>query len=295
MIKKAIYGTAETFIDVTSRLQENLISKKTIPVNNYYFGKDPCPGSVKNLTITLNSGKEHTFSENSICILESLNEDFHTINKLGIFYTNNKINKTVTEASLTSIKKAKDTTKNVTIIVCPQEPGRQSYFPEVESMFKSSNHANIVSQILQALNMVKKYPNYKYVSFLEHDVLYPENYFDYSNLEIDNGRDCVWNDNFIGLCKDGFQKKIQNDTPLHQMTMKYNFAINFFEKLLLTYLRGEYESLEPSIRCSYTNSLPSVHINHNKPFTSHFNIYSKSPTKNNEYWGSCEQFTNLFS
>ena len=290
MIRIAYYGTENKKINVTDRILQDAKLKKTIIVNNSYFGIDPCPDALKKLFITLENDKVHLYNENSLCCLEFLNEDVSKKDRIGIFYTNNNINKLIIDKSLESIKNASEFSKNVIIIVCPQIPYQQKYFLEVESLFKSYNHANIASQIVQALSIVKNYTNFKYVSFLEHDVLYPENYFAYENFNVD----CIYNDNYIGLCKDGFQIKVQNDRPLHQITMNYSYAINYFEQLVLTYLRGEFKLLEPQDVCKYTNSLPSVHINHGKHFTSHFNTYSKKLIKSNDYWGDSIKYTSLF-
>ena len=290
MVKSAYYGSDRHFIDVTSRIQQDIFLKKSIIVSNGYFGSDPCPGTIKKLKVTLENDKQYIYTENSLCYFQTLSETFYTKDRIGIFYTNNKINQAVLNKSLETIFKAKEYSTKTEIIICSQSSCHQSYFLEIDSLFKSNHHANIATQVLQALNAVKNYNNFKYVSFLEHDVLYPQDYFNYADFDVD----CVCNDNYIGLNRHGFQQKTQNDQPLHQMTMKYSYAVSFFEKLVLTYLKGDFELLEPSIKHRHNNPTPSVHVNHGRHLTSHFNIYSKTTSAEDAYWGNAEQYSNLF-
>lgn len=290
VIKSAFYGAGDKTINVTTRLQQDIIVKKNILVSNGYFGVDPCPGVIKKLTITLENEKEHVFVENTPCYFETLNDSFYTKDRIGIFYTNNKLKDIILNKSLDTILRAKIFSGKTEIIVCSQKVKSQNYFIEIESLFKNNHHANIATQILQALHAVKNYNHFKYVSFLEHDVLYPEDYFNYPDFE----EDCMCNDNFIGVCGTGFQQKKQNDQPLHQMTMKYGYAVNYFEKLILTYLKGEFSMLEPPIKHRCFNKNPSIHVNHGKSFTSHYNIYSKTTTQEDPYWGEFSNYSNLF-
>lgn len=290
MIKSAHYGSGQHQIDVTEKIKKDFLSKKSIFVNNQYVGSDPCVNVVKNLRIVLDNNEEYSFKENTLCYFGTLDKRFNKCDRLGIFYTNNSIKPEIINKSLETIEIAKNFSGKTEVIVCPHKINQQKYFWEVESMFKSGGHINIATQILQLLNIVKDCPNFKYVSFLEHDVMYPENYFVYDNFDVD----CVCNDNYIGICKNGFQKKDQDHQPLHQITMKYDYAVKYFERLLLVYMRGEFELLEPSIKHRHTISNPSIHINHGNHFTSHYSIYSKDTTKENNYWGNFDKYSNLF-
>jgi hypothetical protein len=138
-------------------------------------------------------------------------------------------------------------------------------------------------QILQMLYFAQKIDKYSYVAFLEHDVLYPENYFEFEQFECDS----VVNMNYLGLCKDGFQEKNQNDEPLHQMIMKFDAAVYHFEKSIRILLERTFRVVEPEKSEQIWCDNPSLHINNSQHFTSHHSIYSKTKIRqSNEYWGS---------
>lgn len=292
MIKSAHYGSGDLQVDLTEKVKKDFIAKKSIFVSNQYAGFDPYPNVVKDLKIVLDNGEEFFYKENTFCHVGTLDKSFNGCDRIGIFYTNNGINPEVVNKSLETIEIAKNFSKKTEIIVCPYKIGNQNYFMEVESIFKIGGHINIVTQILQALYTVKNYSNFKYVSFLEHDVMYPENYFVYEDLDVD----CAYNDNYIGICKNGFQKKNQHSQPpLHQMTMKYEYALKHFERLLSVYMSRNFEILEPSGSQRRFISNPSVHINHGNHLTSHYSIYSKETTQSNDYWGSFGKYSKLFT
>jgi hypothetical protein len=129
------------------------------------------------------------------------------------------------------------------------------------------------------------------VSFLEHDVLYPEGYFDYPDFETG----VCTNMNYKGICADGWQNKTANHEPLHQMTMKFDEALVHFEALIKEAIAKGGVLLEPqSKRSKWKCVHPAVHMNHGKHFTSHFSIYSKETHQVDEYWGDASKYTGLF-
>lgn len=291
MIKSAYYGTDEKYIDVKDRILSDIRDKKCIKVSNAYFGKDPAVNVLKRLRIETEGGEVFVFNENSICHFNFLDKRILKKTRLGIFYTNNKIKDEVLDSSLASIQKSVQISNNVEVIVCPQISDRQKYFFEIDSIFKNNHHPNIASQILQCLSVLNNYSNFKYISFLEHDVLYPEDYFMFDDFE----ENCACNENYIGISKIGFQKSNGIDLPLHQMTMKADFAKSHFEKLLIKYLYGQFEMLEPSGNIKKIfNKNPSMHVNHGKNFTSHFQTYKKEYADKNEYWGEYYKYQNFF-
>lgn len=214
--------------------------------------------------------------------------------KLGIFYSNNDRpeTKSAINSSLQSIKiAAKD---EVDIITCMWYPQTGNPFTELLAWTRTQSHLNQVLQILQLLYFAKKHGNYKYVSFLEHDVLYPEHYFNYP--EFSNG-EAIVNVNYGGIGKYGFQEKIQHDLPLHQWHMTFIDAINHFESILPNAILTNDGVVEPqNIKVIRWNSehMP-LHINHGHHFTSHFSTYSSSTYAYHPYWKEFEQFKNLFS
>jgi hypothetical protein len=138
---------------------------------------------------------------------------------------------------------------------------------------------------MQLLYQAKEMHNYDYVSFLEHDVLYPEGYFDFPDFEEGN---VMTNMNYIGINEDGFQPLGQRDEPFHQMTMRFDEAIRHCESILSNALIRNAGLIEPQniIRKQWECTNPAIHINHGKHFTSHFNVYRKDNIYTHDgYWG----------
>lgn len=273
IINKAKYGN----VDVTQKVKSFIKNDKlTIKAGNDIFG-DTSPGNVKYLELDTSLGK-YTVKENNYISLPETQ-----INKLGIFYTNNNVPHVVKE-SILSLEKFKNIAD---IISCVWYPISENPFFEVGAMTKSSSHLNIIIQILQLLYIAKETKPYKYVSFLEHDVLYPDGYFDYPDFS--DGVMTNWN--YKGLCSSGWQDKTANHEPLHQMTMVFDDAILHFENLLKDAIRLGGVLVEPEIkRLKWNCPNPAVHINHGKHFTSHFNIYSRITHSNDQYWGDADKW-----
>ena len=102
--------------------------------------------------------------------------------KLGLYYSNNNIPKII-DYTLGNLRICSDL---VDIKTCVWQHIDNNPFPELLAMTKSRNHLNIIVQILQLLYSVPK-DQYKYVLFLEHDVLYPKYYFEFPDFD---ARDC---------------------------------------------------------------------------------------------------------
>ena len=288
-IIQARYGSPGKYIDVTEILKSRMHSNGLhITVNNNISG-DPALGSLKHLEIQieiLGEIKHYTYNENTVCALPETNTD-----RLGIFYSNNydsAIYPAIT-ASLQSIQRAAQSKAN--IITCMWRAHSGNPFTELIAWTNSNSHLNQVLQILQCLYTAGEVQDYRYVSFLEHDVLYSEYYFDYPNF--DSG--ILANMNYIGLNQNGWQARNQHDKPLSQLTMLYQDAVDHFSSLLKNALIYNNGVLEPPIPNNVWHCpAPSVHINHGKHFTSHYTIYSTSTTPHEPYWGDSTQYQHLF-
>lgn len=269
--------------DVTSVLKSKVVNDKLIVgVNNSNFG-DPKPGVVKTLLVKYvedDDEKKMTLTEGEILILP-----FTKSSKLGIFYTNNRIPHQILIQSLNSIKKASEK-HNVDIITSVWEHIPDNPFFEVMCPVRTGNHFNIAYQICQLLLTAQSSKRYETVSYLEHDVLYGEDYFDFEPFD----GNVICNHNYMGICKHGFQNKGQGDEPLHQLTLKFDFAFNHFRNTLMeSIVRGV--NLEPLHSPAYLRreaKQPSIHINHGHHFTSHFNIYQKKYYPEHPYWGKAD-------
>jgi hypothetical protein len=150
-------------------------------------------------------------------------------------------------------------------------------------------------QILQCIHTAKTMGNYDYVSFLEHDVMYGEGYFDYPEFE----RGAVWtNMNYGGINRDGWQERGQNDEPMHQMTMQIDDAIEHFTSILPNALVTNSGNIETQTmqRKQWNAVNQSIHINHGSHFTSHYNIYKKDNLSlQHSYWGNHIDYLHLFN
>lgn len=197
--------------------------------------------------------------------------------KAAIFYTDNT-NPHITKFVLNTINK---NTKDIKVITCSNTLIEDNPFENLIYDNPVRCHENILQKILMCLNHLKESGKYKYISFLEHDVLYPEGYFNYPEF-----KNVICNMNYIGVCENGFQEKLPAQLPLHQMTMTLDFAIkNFEEKMEITKKQG-WAFIEPESVERYKTINSAVHINHGKHFTSHFQCYKKETTTEDQYWGN---------
>lgn len=273
--------------DITDILNQRISNNKLlIKVNNDICG-DPAVGHVKWLEINYeidNQTFSDKFKEGTICSLPKSKQ-----NRLGIFYSNNN-NPTIfptIQKSLKSIEKASE--NKADILTCMWFPFENNPFSEIYSWYHSQSHLNQLLQIMQCLYFAREINDYEYVSFLEHDVLYGEGYFDYEDF---NDGEIWTNMNYIGVNKDGWQELGQRDEPFHQMTMKFKDAILHCESILSNALIRNSGLIEPQnlIRKQWESKNPSVHVNHGHHFTSHYSIYRPASSTNHPYWGDYKNY-----
>jgi hypothetical protein len=278
--------------DVTSILNSKVSNGRLlIKVNNDICG-DPKPGIVKYLKLKFEEAgsiQEAEWKEGSIC---SLPKSVH--NKLGIFYSNNDQPKTYATIDL-ALKRIELAARNkADILTCVWNSIPSNPFSEVLSWYKQSAHLTQVLQILQLLYLARETGSYDYVSFLEHDCLYGEGIFDYPDFW--NGT-ILCNMNYMGLCKDGWQQRGQNDRPFSQVTMRFDEAIKHFESILPNALVRNSGLVEPQVEMmEWKSAVPSIHVNHGYHFTSHYSIYRKDRFESEiPYWGKSADYVHLFS
>lgn len=276
---KATYGNQDCTQQIQSKVTNN---KLIIRADNNIVG-DTQPGVLKYLEIEIEGEKEiYKIKEGNLFVFPKPN-----YNKLGIFYSNNNTPSiySAIHASLKSIQKAAE--GKADILTCMWQHDSQNPFPEFLAWTHTSSHLNQLLQVMQLLYQAKEIGKYDYVSFLEHDVLYPEGYFDFPNFE----EGCVMtNMNYMGINSDGFQPLGQRDEPFHQMTMRFEEALKHCESILANALTRNSGCIEPQniTRKQWECINPSIHVNHGKHFTSHFNVYTKNVFKEHIYWGKHE-------
>jgi hypothetical protein len=285
-ILSATYGGVDCLHRVKSKVKGDRL---IIMANNDIIG-DTSPGYRKSLVVRFDT-ETITVEEGGLLVYPSTNND-----RLGIFYSNNinpKINNAIV-ASLKSIEKAAEEKADILTCMWRNEP--ENPFPEYICWTHTYSHLNQLLQVMQLLYVARDINDYKYVSFLEHDVLYPEGYFDYPNV---NEGEVITNMNYMGICKDGFQSVPTKHEPFHQMTMRFDEAITHCESILANALVNNSGLIEPQvgniIRTKWECKNPSVHINHGHHFTSHYSIYSSTDlSETGPYWGNHDNYLQLF-
>ena len=215
--------------------------------------------------------------------------------KLGVFYSNNNNPKIypAIKASLDSIKKASEGAAD--IITCVWNPIQNNPFKQTIAWTKTTSHLNQILQILQCLYTAREDSSYKYVSFLEHDVLYARGYFNFPQFK---RGEVLINMNYGGMIPSGFQKRKQDDQPFHQMTMRFDEAIKHCEDIMVNAIVTNDGLIEPKHhkRVVWESINENIHINHGSHFTSHFSIYDDmiNVTKEHPWWGDVYKYKHLF-
>lgn len=194
-ILQATYGGQDCLKEIEKNIINNTLRLR---VDNNIIG-DPAVGTAKHLEIKWeHEGKVYNkrYAENTFCTINTLKN-----NRLGIFYSNN--NKPETQAT---IKKSLETIKiaaegKADILTCMWQPQEGNPFQEYIAWTKTYSHLNQLLQIMQLLFIAKETGEYETVSFLEHDVLYPEDYFEFKTPK---KGELLCNMNYIGMKKRGF-------------------------------------------------------------------------------------------
>lgn len=285
-IIRATYGGTDCTKQIQSRVINNTLRLR---VDNNIIG-DPYVGKFKYLNIEWEHEgvvRNKRFPEGSFCAINT-----NKNSRLGIFYSNN--NKPETQ---NTIKKSLDTIRiaaegKADVLTCMWQSQQDNPFEEYIAWTQTYSHLNQLLQIMQLLYIAKETGSYETVSFLEHDVLYPEDYFEFDAPETGT---LLCNMNYMGMNKSGFQQRSQNDQPFHQMTMCFKDAINHCESILPNALIRNSGIIEPELkRVDWRSKNPSVHVNHGSHFTSHYSIYSKETQREHEYWGDIKDYKYLF-
>lgn len=281
-ITKASYGGVDCLEIIKSKIRGD---KLVLRVDNNIVG-DTMVGVVKFLEIEIN-GVHQKIKEGDTLVYP---KPIH--NRLGIWYSNDTTNHPAVIKSLETIQKAAE--GKADIITCIWNSVPQNPFYQIQSWNRSSSHLNQLLQILQCIYTAQTMGKYEYVSFLEHDVMYGEGYFDYPPF----GKGEVWtNMNYGGINKEGWQHRGQNDEPMHQMSMRVEDALEHFHSILGNALVSNSGMIETQtmVRKQWEAQNQSIHINHGSHFTSHFSIYKTNDTyKNHQYWGNHLDYLYLF-
>ena len=284
-ITEATYGGVDCTAQIKSKIKDGRL---IVRATNNIIG-DPAIGQLKSLIVTVD-GQVLSVKEGDLLVYPPTNND-----KLGIFYSNNhnpKIYPAI-RASLKSIKTASEGKADILTCMWNREP--ENPFMEYIAWTQTGSHLNQLLQIMQLLYAARQIHDYKYVSFLEHDVLYPEGYFDYPDFPKGT---VITNMNYGGINRQGWQSRGQDDEPFHQMTMHFDDAIAHCESILANALVTNSGMIEPQTikRDQWMSKNRAIHINHGSHFTSHFNVYRKdNVSARDPYWGQHKDYLHVFS
>jgi hypothetical protein len=278
--------------DCTDIVKSKVTGERLVIRSSNDLCGDPLVGQVKYLEINWKlDGTEYNDKVREGDLI-TLPKTFH--NKLGIFYSNNN-HQTIYPAidkSLDTIRIAAEGKADIVTCVWNRIPNNP--FHQLVSWYQSQSHLNQLLQIMQCLYSAKEMYSYEYVSFLEHDVMYPTGYFDYNDFE--SGQ-VLTNMNYGGINRDGWQHRGQSDEPFHQMTMRFDDAIKHCESILPNALRTNSGMIETQTmkRIQWEAPNQAIHINHGIHFTSHNSIYRRDNTYiEHPYWGNHSDYLHLF-
>lgn len=216
---------------------------------------------------------------------------------LGCFYTDNHIHREILQRSMNTIINAASHTYGgeIRLAACTWQltANNADRFAQFISHLKVRSHHTMVSQILRNIYETAAWrPDY--ICFLEHDVLYPPNYFDrvFKVFEQQPKLKVVANGRYIGVNQDGWQKLIRDDNPLHQLSMTATFARQHFESMLRRTIMEHVINLEPegSIYRLAPADPPAIHVNHAQNFTGHGECYASADETDIPYWGNYRDY-----
>jgi hypothetical protein len=287
-IIKATYGGVDCTDIVQSKIKGDALVLRS---SNSLIG-DTKVGEVKYLHIEAELGGDvfiEDIKEGGLCVLPKSKVD-----RLGIFYSNN-----VNPQTQPTIKRVLGQLEEVSrgkadIYTCMWRAQSGNPFKEYIAWTQTLSHLNQLLQIMQLLYTAREVHPYKYVSFLEHDVLYADGYFDYEDFE---RGEIYTNMNYIGMNTEGYQPLGQRDEPFHQMTMRFEDAIEHCERILPNALITNNGMIEPQdmVRKQWNSKYQNIHVNHGHHFTSHYNVFKRDGYYHTTpYWGEHSSWIDVF-
>jgi hypothetical protein len=153
---------------------------------------------------------------------------------LGAWYTNNAAPDRLMNASLQAIKQARDQTihQDVLVTTASWNPVPNNPFAcTVGKPDAPAGHASIIASIRRCIRQADE-AGYAWeaLCFLEHDVLYPADYFERMGRALAEGSDIVVNLDYEGLNGSGWLRTVNRHEPMHQMCMTRETALANLER-----------------------------------------------------------------
>jgi hypothetical protein len=225
------------------------------------------------------------------------------LNILGIWYTNNKAPASLMKRSLQSIEKAGKSSRhnvNLTVSCWDTVEGLPPGTPYAFAEDRNGNHVTITRQMKQCLDLAEGWP-WEIVCFLEHDTLYPPDYFDrVGRAFLENpSAPVVSNMDYEGLNATGWLAVRERHEPMHQLSLRRDVAIENLARCERDFLAAVPGTLlEPQsgpdgdrsnwARIPYTGAMPSIHVNFHGRFTSHGEVVYEQDSHGkvmHRFWG----------
>ncbi len=222
---------------------------------------------------------------------------------LGCWYSTARIHPQILQSSLRSLEAACAASHRSQPLVktCNWERIPGNPFDEYIAHHPQANHLGIVMQVARILFEEQQAGReHAAVCFLEHDVLYPHDYFDQIAATFAEHRDIqgVFNENYIGLNHAGWQfVRHRREPPLHQLSLRWDFARNHIESLIRRCILHRAIPLEPEVSPPIVRRAlecvgPACHMNHRRHFTDHHDCYENPDPRSDvhPYWGHFRQY-----
>lgn len=234
---------------------------------------------------------------------------------LAVLCTTNKINAQLLQQVIQCIKRAADLTKQIKVeVVCVSwEPIEGIPFENLVTPFRNLDWLNYIFQIKEAILTHQSH----IVTILEHDVLYPEDWFDRIASSWDNNKYGVWMDDYIGMNESGYLAVKERHQPMSMMSAASFYLSGVLDKKVNECIRRIHEPdgyqtkygwacVEPDNKTDfkiveYSGIRPAVHVNmnhqgewgtgqegRNHHFTSHCEVCYEADSGgviSHEYWG----------
>jgi hypothetical protein len=230
-----------------------------------------------------------------------------TLKVLGIWYTNNKAPLKVMQASLRSIERAQRLSRHEVKVETSSWSHVEgnpfpAHFPPEDT---NGNHLTITRQMMECVAAAGvQVFQWEVICFLEHDTLYPEDYFDRvaDAFLAHPEAPVVSNLDYEGLNATGFLDVKERHEPMHQLSLRRGFALDNLERCRYHFSKGTPDTLlEPDsgprgdrskwVRLPPEGRRPSLHVNFAGRFTSHGEVvYHQHSFGKREhlYWGKAE-------
>lgn len=192
---------------------------------------------------------------------------------LGVWYTNSQAPTALLERSLRAIQRAVQETMHhdVKVATSAWRPVASNPFPcALGKPNAAPGHASIIAQIRAAMGLAGDY-QWDGLVFLEHDCLYPPDYFDRMGNALASGAPVASNLDYIGLNSTGWLTVRERHEPLHQLSMRRDVALANLARAEEDCKRQGWALLEPDsgegadrsawARLPVEGLAPAVHVN----------------------------------